>query len=101
MELLGSITANFILYTLLLLSLNNFIVGKTSLLPVGHLAFFGIGAITIGILVSDCGLSPWLALVIALLVGILVSLVVGLTTLRLDSDYFILLSIALCEIVRS
>jgi branched-chain amino acid transport system permease protein len=101
MELLASITANLILYTLLLLSLNNFIIGKTSILPVGHLAFFGIGAIVTGILVADWNISPWGALAIVIVLGLLVSLIVGLATMRLAGDYFIILSIALCEIVRS
>ena len=101
MELLASITANLILYTLLLLSLNNFIIGKTNILPVGHLAFFGIGAFITGILIADWYFSPWYALVIVTVLGLFVSVTVGLTTLRLAGDYFIVLSIALCEIVRS
>lgn len=101
MELLASITANLILYTLLLLSLNNFIIGKTNILPVGHLAFFGIGAFITGILITDWYFSPWYALVIVTVLGLFVSVTVGLTTLRLAGDYFIVLSIALCEIVRS
>lgn len=101
MELLASITANLILYTILLVSLNNFVVGKTSIMPVGHLAFFGIGAFATGVLVADFGLSGWAALAAGILAGTALSLLVGLTTLRLAGDYFILLSISLCELVRA
>jgi branched-chain amino acid transport system permease protein len=99
-ELLASITANFILYTLLILSLNNFIVGKTSIWSIGHMAFFGIGALTSGMLIIDWNISAWIALVVSLLFGLLISLVIGLTTRRLAQDYFIILSIGVCEMVR-
>lgn len=101
MEYLASITGNFILFSLLLISLNNFIVGKTSIWSIGHIAFFGIGALATGVLSHDYALSVWLALPIGLLIGLAVSFLVALTTLRLAGDYFIILSIGVCEIVRA
>lgn len=101
MDVLASITANFLLYALLVLSLNNFIVGKTNIWPVGHIAFFGVGSLITGILISDHHVSAWLALVISLAIGICFSCIVGLASLRLTSDYFVILSIGLCELTRS
>jgi branched-chain amino acid transport system permease protein len=101
MDLLASVTANLILYTLLIVSLNNFIVGKTSIWPVGHIAFFGIGALATGIIMADYLLSGWLAILSSLFIGLILSFLIGLTTLRLAEDYFILLSISICEITRA
>lgn len=101
MEVLASITANLIIYTLLLTGLNNFVVGKTNIWPVGHMAFFGIGAMVSGVLIADWNISAGFALVSGILAALVVSVLVGLTTLRLAGDYFIILSIGLCELVRA
>jgi branched-chain amino acid transport system permease protein len=101
MELLASITANLLIYTMLLVSLNNFVVGKTSILPVGHTAFFGVGAFATGMLIADYHVPGWPALALAVLCGALICWAVGVTALRLAGDYFILLSISLCELVRA
>jgi len=101
MEYLASIVANFLIYALIIISLNNFIIGKTSIWSIGHIAFFGIGALTTGIMVHDFLMPGWSAILPGLLISFFLSLFVGLSTLRLSGDYFIILSIGLCEITRA
>lgn len=101
MELIASYLALYIIYSLLIISLNNFIVGKTYIWSIGHLAFFGIGAFCTGILIHDFHLSGWIALIISGTIGIVISFLIGLTTLKLKGDYFIILSIGISELVRA
>jgi len=100
-QLLSSIIGSLLLYTLLIISINNFIVGKTSLWPVGHIGFFGIGGFLTGVFIIDAALNPWLALILSLLGGLAISVLIGVITIRLRSDYFVIFSIAFCEIIRS
>lgn len=101
MELLASVVANLVLYTLVIISLNNFILGKTNVWPVGHIAFFGVGTLATGVLMGDFHLSGWAALLLGLLLASALSLLIGLTTLRLAEDYFVVLSISVCEMTRA
>jgi len=100
-ELIASYLALYIIYSILIISLNNFIVGKTYIWSIGHLAFFGIGAFCTGILIQDFNFSGWLALIISGIIGIILSFLIGLTTLKLKGDYFIILSIGISELVRA
>src|SRR5262249_43862615 len=60
--------------------------GPTRYISLATVAFFGIGAYTVGALGEAL---PWpLVLVIAAAIGVAVALVVGLSTLRLSGMYF-------------
>lgn len=98
-----SITTKFAVYAVFLLSLNNIVLARTGLWPVGHLAFFGIGAFTLGFLTVTLhwsGILVYLAALIAVLIAALVSLIPAAATFRLRGDFFILVSLAMCELVR-
>jgi branched-chain amino acid transport system permease protein len=101
MDLLSHLTATLLIYTGLALSLN-FVMGKTSIWSVGHLGFYGIGTL-FAAAVLDASLSPslafWAGLVGAGGCGALLGYVIGLTTLRLRKDYFVILSLAFSELV--
>jgi branched-chain amino acid transport system permease protein len=74
--------------------------GSTGILNVGQVGFMAIGAYTLAILVVDYELSMWLALVAGIAAAVLAALVLGLTALRLQADYFAIATIAFAEIVR-
>jgi branched-chain amino acid transport system permease protein len=72
--------------------------GPTHYISLATVAFFGIGAYTVAVLVE---VMPWPAvLVIAGLVGVAVALVVGLSTLRLSGIYFVIFTFGLSELIR-
>jgi len=99
-----SLVTKIALYGTFVISFNVFVVGKTGYWAVGHLASFGIGALVAGILGQQ--LAPygsalvWCAGVTGALAGGVLSLVPVVATFRLRGDYFILVSIGICEIVR-
>ena len=72
--------------------------GPTRYISLASVAFFGIGAYTVGVLGE---VLPWpLVLLVAVAVGAVVALVVGLSTLRLSGMYFVIFSFGLAELVR-
>jgi branched-chain amino acid transport system permease protein len=76
----------------------NLLIGFTGQISIGHSAFFGIGAYTLAILVTDHGWTPgWtypLAAVLCFVVGVLV----GVPALRLKGLYLALVTLALAQI---
>ncbi len=72
--------------------------GPTRYISLATVAFFGIGAYTVGVLGE---MLPWpLVLAIAALIGVAVALVVGLSTLRLSGIYFVIFTFGLAELIR-
>ena len=72
--------------------------GPTRYVSLATVAFFGIGAYTVGVL-SETLPYP-LVLLVAALVGLVVALLVGLATLRLAGVYFVIFTFGLAELVR-
>lgn len=66
----------------------NIISGLTGQLNFAHAGFIGIGAYTSAIMTSTLTLSPWLAMVIAVLVTGLFGLIIGFPALRTRGVYF-------------
>jgi len=87
------------IYVILASSLN-LIVGYTGQLSFAHIAFFGIGAYTSGLLGTKLGISFWLGLPAAGAVAAIVGFVVGLIALRFGSHIFVLVTLSLGEIIR-
>lgn len=75
-------------------------VGFTGILNFGQAGFMAVGAYTMGILVVKAGWSFWLALPAATLVAMAAGLLLGLSSLRLRSDYFAIVTIAFAEVIR-
>lgn len=78
----------------------NLISGYTGYLSFGHVAFFGIGAYTVGILTTAYG-WPWLPT--ALLAGVvclIVAVPLGYIMLRLRGPYFAIGMLAVAEVIR-
>jgi len=78
----------------------NIVVGKSGLLDLGYVAFFAIGAYTMGILGTTTGLNTWEILPIGIGLAMLSGLILGLPALRLRGDYLAIVTLGFGEIVR-
>jgi branched-chain amino acid transport system permease protein len=79
----------------------NLISGLTGYVSFGHVAFFGIGAYTGGILVTRAG-WPWPAAALAAgLASAVLALAIGGPCLRLKGPYFAIAMLGLNEVLRA
>jgi branched-chain amino acid transport system permease protein len=82
----------------------NIVVGFAGLLDLGYVAFYAIGAYTVGVLTSSglglYQLTFWQALPIALLITWLAGIILGLPVLRMRGDYLAIVTLGFGEIVR-
>jgi branched-chain amino acid transport system permease protein len=74
------------IHTLLVVGLN-LLMGYAGQISLGHAAFFGLGAYTSGILTATYKLSPWPAMVLAVVLTVAVALLVGVPALKLSGYY--------------
>jgi ABC-type branched-subunit amino acid transport system permease subunit len=74
--------------------------GFAGLLNFGHVAFMGIGAYTMAILVVKEGVNMWMAAGCGVALAMVAGVLLGLPTLRLRADYFAITTIAFSEILR-
>jgi branched-chain amino acid transport system permease protein len=99
----SEILDNVGLYILMGLGLN-IVVGFAGLLDLGYVAFFAIGAYTMGILTSPelgfANLTYWQALPFALLASVISGILLGLPVLRMRGDYLAIVTLGFGEIVR-
>ena len=78
----------------------NLISGLTGYVSFGHVAFFGMGAYTTGILVTKLG-WPWLlACLGGGVMAMVLALVIGWPCLRLKGPYFAIAMLGLNEVLR-
>lgn len=75
-------------------------VGFTGIYNFGQAGFMAVGAYSMAILITDTGLSFWLAMPVAMLITMGFGLIVGLPSLRLRADYFAIATIAASEAIR-
>jgi branched-chain amino acid transport system permease protein len=93
------------LYVLMGLGLN-IVVGFAGLLDLGYVAFFALGAYTMGVLTSpEIGwlgvrLTFWEALPFAVLVATLSGIVLGVPVLGMRGDYLAIVTLGFGEIIR-
>lgn len=92
------------IYVLMGLGLN-IVVGFAGLLDLGYVAFYAIGAYTLGVLTTSeavglLHLSFWVAAPGALLVAVFAGVVLGLPILRLRGDYLAIVTLGFGEIIR-
>jgi branched-chain amino acid transport system permease protein len=76
----------------------NLLIGFTGQISLGHAAFFGIGAYTLAILVTDHGWSPGWTYPIAAVLCFVVGVLVGIPALRLKGLYLALVTLALAQL---
>jgi branched-chain amino acid transport system permease protein len=77
------------------------LTGLTGLFSLGQGAFVTIGAYTAAISTLRFGFPVWFSMVLAVLVGILGGILVGVPTLKLRRDYFLLITFGFGEMVRA
>jgi len=91
------------IYVLMGLGLN-IVVGFAGLLDLGYVAFFAIGAYTMGVLTSTTelgmGMSFWAAVPFAVLIAVLAGLLLGIPVLRMRGDYLAIVTLGFGEIIR-
>jgi branched-chain amino acid transport system permease protein len=82
----------------------NIVVGFAGLLDLGYVAFFAIGAYTMGVLTSpEVGLATmswWAALPIAVLVAMFFGVILGIPVLRMRGDYLAIVTLGFGEIIQ-
>ncbi len=104
-SLLSEVLANVGLFLLMALGLN-IVVGLAGMLDLGYVAFFAVGAYTVGVLTSP--ISPrfafewswWAALPVAIAMSALAGLLVGTPVIRMRGDYLAIVTLGFGEIVR-
>jgi branched-chain amino acid transport system permease protein len=91
------------IYVLLGLGLN-IVVGLAGLLDLGYVAFFAIGAYTIGLLTAPdphhLQWNFWVALPIGVILAALAGVLLGIPVLRLRGDYLAIVTLGFGEIIR-
>jgi branched-chain amino acid transport system permease protein len=74
-------------------------LGYAGVFNFAHLAFFGIGAYTSGIITVKLGISPWLGIPCGAAAAALASIIVSIPAIRLRGIYVALLTFACSQLV--
>lgn len=77
----------------------NFLLGRVGLISFGQPAYLAVGAYAAAFYFYYYGTNPYVGILLGIAAGILVSLVVGPLFVRLRSDYFALVNLALAVII--
>ena len=82
----------------------NIVVGFAGLLDLGYVAFFAIGAYTMGLLTSQgdlgAGLSFWVALPFCVIAATMAGVILGVPVLGMRGDYLAIVTLGFGEIIR-
>src|SRR5262249_19716590 len=87
-----------LIYAILAMSLD-IILGYTGLASLGHAAYFGLGAYSVGILSTRYGAGFWVTLPTGVLLAVAVAAIFGLVALRSPGVYFLMITLALGMVV--
>jgi branched-chain amino acid transport system permease protein len=94
-----NLLTKMVIFGLLVMSLD-LLVGYTGLLSFGHAAIFGMSAYSTAILVTRYGVSSfWVTAPASVLIAIIVAAIFGYVALRVSGVYFLLVTLALGEVV--
>jgi branched-chain amino acid transport system permease protein len=101
----SNVTLNFLTFALIVTLAAqgwNLLAGYGGQFSFGHAAFFGTGAYAIALLQVRFGISPWLALPLAIALGGAVGFAIGWLSFRakLRGSYFALVTLAFAEVFR-
>jgi branched-chain amino acid transport system permease protein len=99
----SNILDKVMMYILMGLGLN-IVVGFAGLLDLGYVAFFAIGAYTMGVLTSpELNANPmtyWQAFPFAVIACVIAGVILGLPVLKMRGDYLAIVTLGFGEIVR-
>jgi branched-chain amino acid transport system permease protein len=87
-----------LIYAILAMSLD-LLLGYTGLSSLGHAAYLGIGAYSVGVLATRHGADFWLTLGVGVGLAIVVAGIFGLVALRATGVYFLMITLALGMVV--
>ena len=93
-----SLLTQAVIYSIAAMSLD-IILGYTGLASLGHAAYFGLGAYSVGILTTRHDANFWVVLAAGILVAVGVAAVFGLVALRATGVYFLMITLALGMVV--
>jgi branched-chain amino acid transport system permease protein len=77
----------------------NFIMGYGGMTSLGHAAFFGIGAYTVGIAMVHGLTSAWIVWPLAIVASATAALAIGSISLRTRGVYFIMITLAFAQMI--
>jgi branched-chain amino acid transport system permease protein len=77
----------------------NFLLGRVGFISFGQPAYLAVGAYAAGFYLYYFGTNPYTAILLGIGAGVVVSLMVGPLFVRLRSDYFALVNLALTVII--
>ena len=95
---LVSVLTQILILSIFALSLG-FLMGFPKLISLGHAAFFGIGAYAAGIFAKEVDSNVMLTLAAALALSLVLALVIGALSLRSTGIYFLMITLALAQMV--
>ena len=75
------------------------LLGYAGMPSLGHAAYFGMAAYTTGLLALKAGWSVWFALPAGIAMAALTSIVFGLLALRTRGSYFLMITLALSQVL--
>ena len=77
----------------------SFLLGRVGFISFGQPAYLATGAYATAFYLYYFGTNPYIGILIGILAGVLISLIVGPLFVRLRSDYFALVNLALAVII--
>ncbi len=78
----------------------NVLLGLTGQISFGHVAFYAIGAYTVGILTTKAGVTFWAALPVAMVISGIAGLALAVPALRIRGPYLAMVTIAFGFVVE-
>lgn len=93
-----SVASRIGIYAIAATSLN-LLLGYGGLVSFGHAAFFGLGAYTVGVLISQGYANGWLGFALAMAVSGGAALLIGAVSLRTRGVYFIMITLAFAQML--
>ena len=93
-----SMASRMLIFGLAAVSLN-LVLGYGGLVSFGHAAFVGIGAYTVGILITEGVPNGWIGFALAMAIAAAFAAVIGAVSLRTRGVYFIMITLAFAQMV--
>lgn len=93
-----SVVSRMVVYAIAATSLN-LLIGYGGMISLGHAAFFGLGAYSTGVLLSEGVQSAGLHLLVIAVVAGVMALLIGAISLRTRGVYFIMITLAFAQML--
>lgn len=84
----------------ILLAVSFWLITTTGQVNLGHAAFAAIGGYMSAAFITAYGWNSWLALPLGVVTSGVIALIIGAITLRITGIYFIIATVALCEVTK-